>query len=170
MELEQFLENSKHRFSFDAWPRRVELAAQAKVRAFTLDPASFANDWSFEQRLVHGDAGYCDYFNNLDNPKQRVMVRVSEYPSHEDALLALLFNLTQSTAPTLPRLDERGINLGDVGFCGHGEEITSLIFVRLNVLIDIRSIGDEPVDVLALAQHTDDQIQALVYEHAVPNR
>ena len=160
MELEHFLENSKLSFGFDTWPRRVGTAALAKTRAFTLDLAPLAKTWAFEQRLVHGDAGYCDYFKNPDNPQQRVMVRVSEHPSHEDALLALLLILTQSMAPTLPRLDERGINLGDVGFCGHSEEITSLIFVRYNVLIDIRSIGKEPVSVIALAEHADAQIQA----------
>lgn len=160
MELEQFLENSKQRFGFETWPRRVGAAEPTNVRAFALTHAALVETWGLEERQVQGDAGYCDYFKNRNHPKQRVMVRVSEYPSHEDARLALLLELTQSMAPTLPRLDQRGIALGDVGFSGHGEQITHLTFVRRNVLIDIRSIGDEPAELLPLARQADAQIQA----------
>lgn len=159
MELKEMLEKSKHRFNFDTWPRRIGADALVQVKAFSL---GLPDGWAFEQRVAYEGSGYCDYFYNPGNQKQRIMVRVLEHPDHEVALLSMLHILTMSTALTLPRLDERDILLGDVGFCGHSENITHLSFVRHNVLIDIRSIGDEPVDVVSISQAIDSQIQALV--------
>lgn len=162
MDLDNFLGNSKLRFGFDSWPRRAESLAPSNIRAFALNPDALVGSWLFDQRQAHANGGYSDYFHRSDNPRQRAMAHVSTHQSHAEALVALLQNLTTSMAPALPRLDERGINLGDVGFCGYGENIVSLVFVRHHILSDIRSIGDVPVSVVDLARQIDDQIQISV--------
>lgn len=157
MDLEQFLEKSKPNFGFESWPRAEGAAATARARSFVIAPPP---TWAFEQRVPHGSEGYYDYFTNPERRGQRVMVRVSEYRDHETALRALLFALAQISGPTLPRLDKRGIRIGHVGFCGHGDAVSKLMFVRHNVFVDLDSIGDEPADVLSLSGLVDQQIQA----------
>jgi len=59
---------------------------------------------------------------------------------------------------TLPRLDEKGIMIGDVGFTGHGDVTTGIIFVRYNILVDVRSIGKESLSVKEFARLIDNYI------------
>ncbi|MBY0578540.1 MAG: hypothetical protein K2P57_05790 [Burkholderiales bacterium] len=162
MDRQAWLDGVKQRFGFDTWPRRTGAMALSRTQGFVLNSGTWADTWVLEQRLPHGDSGYADYFHHTENSNQRIMVRISEYSSHEAALEAMLSILSQSMTVTLPRLDERGVMVGDVGFCGYGEDIHSLVFVRHNILIDIRSIGDQAVAVVDPAKQVDAQIQTAV--------
>lgn len=153
------LENSKQRFKFETWPRRLETYRGLNVRGFALDFVNPASPWVFEERVATDGGAYADYLRSATDATQRVMIRVSEHQGHVEARLALLNHLTHSMSVTLPRLDERGIALGDVGFCGHGDVVLSAAFVRHNILITVASIGDSPVSVLPLAMLVDTQIK-----------
>jgi hypothetical protein len=156
MEPQVWLDAAKERFGFETWPRRLGAAALSRTSGFALNLQTGLDGWILERRLPHGDGGYADYFQQTGNAQHRVIVRVIEYPNHEAALEALLHLLSDSMAVTLPRHDA----VGDVAFRGHGDLVTTLFFVRHNVLVDIRSIGDEPVSVLPFAALADAQIQA----------
>lgn len=158
MDAQAWFDAAKERFAFQTWPRRLGAAALPRTRGFALNLQAGIDDWILERRVPHGDGGYADYFQQTGNARHRIMVRVIEYSSHEVALEALLHLLSMSMAVTLPRLEAGDV--GDVAFRGHDDLVTTLFFVRHNVLIDIRSIGDEPVSVLALAAVVDAQIQA----------
>lgn len=160
MDTKSWIESAKQRFAFDAWPKLAETAARTRTRGFVLNHEKFAEIWTHEQRIPHGDTGHADYFHHARQPGERIMIRLSEYPGHQEALEAMLSILSESMAVTLPRLDERNMEIGDIGFCGHEEELRSLIFVRHNVLVDIRSIGDPPVSVVEMAKQVDEQIRA----------
>lgn len=159
MDNQVWLEGAKQRFDFNAWPCPSEKSAQFRTKGFSLNIKHIAETWHLERRIPYGDNGYADYFENVENDKYRIMVRVSEYSSHDKARLALLNEISFSTAMTLPRLDSLGIEVGDVGFTGHGDIPTSIVFVRHNILVDIRSIGEEPISVMEFSQLVDNNIQ-----------
>lgn len=158
MDQTALIEAAKARFDFDAWPRLVGVEAARRTTGFVLDLRSSFTGWAMERRIAHGDRGYADYFQEVPEPEHRVMVRVTEHASHDAALLALLELLSGSMVVSLPRLDD--LLIGDVTFCGHDEQVNALFFVRHNVLIDTRSIGDAPVSVLPFARLVDQQIVA----------
>lgn len=160
--MDDWIEGARKRFEYDSWPRPSKKSAQQVALHVSLDAGKMAKTWHRERRLSWGDRGHADYFGHKTNKKQRIMVRVSECNSHEDARMALLREISFSSAITLPRLDARGIAVGDIGFTGHGEVPTRIIFVRNNVLIDIRSIGDEPVSVAEFAEAADNYITGIV--------
>lgn len=158
MKMKEWLNGARQRFGFDAWPRPSEKNAQIRVMKLSLDPGQIDENWRLEQRLPWGDTGYADYFQSVKNARHRIMVRISEYPTHDEARLALLKEISSSSAVTLPRLDERGIMIGDVGFTGHGDVSTGILFVRYNILVDVRSIGEESLSVEEFARLIDNYI------------
>lgn len=159
MDQQAWLDGARERFDFERWPRRVGAAALPRARRFALMLEPEAEGWILERRLAHGENGYADYFQQVGQPAHRVMVRVTELQDHDQALLALLDLLSHSMAITLPRLEAREAEVGDVAFRGRDDQVSSLFFVRHNILIDLRSIGEEPVSVLPLAGPVDRQIQ-----------
>lgn len=159
MDQTTWLDAAKERFGFARWPRRLGAAALPRVRKFALALETESAGWVFERRVAHGSGGYADYFEQAGRSTHRVMVRVAEFHDHDEALLALLELLSQSMAVSLPRLDRGQAEIGDVAFRGYDDLVGSLFFVRHNILIDLRSIGDEPVSVLPFAGVVDAQIQ-----------
>jgi hypothetical protein len=157
---DDMLANSKQRFGFDSWPRLSGVAALPLVRHFSFEHGMAGPDWIFEEYRLEGDSEYASYFHKQGSPSERVMLRLTEHPSHEDALLAMLSTLTGFMRLTVPRLDESGIALGNVAFGSGGSDLTHALFVRHNVFVEIRSIGDTPAPVLDPARRIDAQIQA----------
>ena len=159
MDNQEWLEGAKQRFDFKAWSHYSEKNAQFHVQGFNLNIKHMAETWHLERRLPYGDNGYADYFESVKNDKHRVMVRISEYHDHDEARLALLKNISFSSAITLPRLDKLGMEIGNVGFTGYSGTHTSIIFVRYNVLVDVRSIGEESISILDFAREVDNKIK-----------
>ncbi|GEO82780.1 hypothetical protein [Pararhodospirillum oryzae] len=164
MNEQEWREAARQHFGFDQWPRPLARAAEdavPQVRGFALLPPDEARDeagaWIFERRAAYDPSGYTDFFRQPDHPHRRAEVSVHECASHDEARLALLDRLSHCTAVTVPRLTE--VALGDVAFKGHGDFVSFVSFVRHNLMITIRSIGDEPVSVLPLATLVDRQIQ-----------
>jgi|GEM_PF-2254277 len=155
MNMQDWYEGARKRFGFDAWPRPSREDAQFHARQMSLDLKEVEATWHREQRIPWGHKGYADYYEERENGRHRIMVRVSEYPSNDEARMALLREISFSMAVTLPRLDERAIWIGDIGFTGHGEVDTGIIFVRHNMLVDVRSIGDEALSVREFAGAVD---------------
>ena len=51
-------------------------------------------------------------------------------------------------ASRLPIAAEGGLpDLGDAAFCGLGEPLSAVYFVRANVLIRVHNLGPTPIDV-----------------------
>jgi len=160
--MEDWINGAKERFGYESWPRPPEKTARRIARQVSLDTGKMAKIWGLERRLPWGDHGHADYFEHKKNKEQRIMVRVTECRSHDDARMALLREISFSSAMTLPRLDARGITVGDIGFTGHDKVPTRIIFVRNNMLIDIRSIGNTPVSVEEFAKMADNYIIGIV--------
>jgi hypothetical protein len=158
MNRQEWLTILKKRFDFDSWPCS-EKSKRFRTQGFNLNIKHMAETWNLEKRVPFGSNEYVDYFESEENDKHRIMVRVSECHSHDDACLVLLEVLGSWSAITFPRLNNLEIEIGDVGFKGHGDMPTSIIFVRYNVLADIRSIGDEPISVLEFSQVVDNNIK-----------
>ena len=158
MDREEWLALAKERFAFDSWPSLGTAVLARRVRGFALDPTPLGGTWRLEKREAPGDHQYTDYFELAENPACRAMVDVNECVTAADARLALLELLSQSMARTLPRLEDGSV--GEIAFTVHGELLRRIAFARYNVLIDARSIGDEPVSIEPLAILVDRQIQA----------
>lgn len=58
-------------------------------------------------------------------------------------------------APNLPRCETKGLEVGDICFGSHGEINLSLIFARLNILVEIKNAGREAVSVNEFAENVD---------------
>ncbi len=158
MKMQDWLNGARQRFDFRNWPRPSKKNAQIRVMKLSLDPRQMDENWRLEQRLPWGDSGYADYFQSTKNTRHRIMVRICEFRTHDEARLALLREISFSTAMTLPRLDKRGIRIGDVGFTGPGDVSTGILFVRYNILVDVRSVGEESLSVEEFARLIDNYI------------
>ncbi len=151
----------KQGYRFSEWPRAAA-ARQGAVRSFLPQlPARPA--LTLESRVPRTDArgAFSEHYVNPADPGVRVLVDIAVHPSVAAAHDALLHILAMVSAPILPSAAERGLAVGDVAFTGHGDSLLAVLFVRRNVVVDIRSVGNTPVVVAELARALDAQIQSL---------
>ena len=151
----------KQRYRFSEWPRETA-ARLGTVRSF-LPALADRHALSLESRVPSADVpgAFSERYVSPSDPGVRVLVDVAIHPSIATAHEALLHSLAMVSAPTLPAGVERNMAVGDVAFTGHGERITAVLFVRRNVLVDIRSVGTTPLAVAEIARTIDAQIQSL---------
>lgn len=155
---------AQRRFDFESWPvagTPDATGGPAALRGFALSLADETDEWTFERRAAYGDSGYTDFFHVAGQPARRALIDVIECPTPAAARMALLDLLSEAMAITLPRLEDGRV--GEVAFTGHDGRTEAVRFVRLNIVVDVRSIGEEAVSVLSLATLADRQIQAQAF-------
>jgi hypothetical protein len=141
---------------FDSWPGRERPAHAGKFQP-ALDRLS---------GLVHVERTALPgmrhaFIDQLEGGEgTQVAVRVIQYASAADAHEGLVDVLERSMAPRLPSCAERGIELGDVCFCGYADPIDVVMFVRGNVLVRVESVGTRPASVVEAASELDRQLAA----------
>jgi hypothetical protein len=151
-------EGVKRRYRYEEWR---EARGRVTVRSF-LPKLDERHALSLESRDPMGRPGtFSEHYVRSGNAGVRVLVDVAPHPTVAEARDALVDALARSSAPRLPSCEERGLSIGDVGFCGFGDPLTAILFVRQNVLIDIRSVGETPVAVAEIAKSIDAQLLAL---------
>jgi hypothetical protein len=150
-------------FEFDRWAGRTKgvegrLAKDFRISVDEADglvveetidlPLSYGEKRAIRYVYVRPDAATED----------RIVVTTYEFISLIDAHRGLIRAVTTYMAPTLPRCESRGIELGDVCFACHGDAPVALIFARYNVLIEIQSVGRHELSVVDLAKQIDELI------------
>jgi hypothetical protein len=159
--LDKTYDGVKERYRFSEWSA-AEATNLGTVRSF-LPQVADRHALTLEKRVPMRDVpgAFSEYYVSATDPGVRVLVDIATYPSIAAAHDALLHLLAKAMALTLPSATERGLAVGDVAFTGLGELVTTVLFVRRNVVIDIRSVGITPVAVAELAFDLDSQIRDL---------
>jgi len=151
-------EGVKSRYRLEEWR---EAAGSMAVHSFLPELAQH-HALSLESRVPIGRPGsFSEHYVGKDDPDVRVLVDIAPHPTVAEARDALVQELARSSAPKLPSCEERGLSIGDVGFCGFGDPLMAILFVRQNVLVDVRSVGKTPVAVADIAKSIDAQLSAL---------
>lgn len=152
----------KRRYRYSEWPRKATLRRLGTVRSFLPELAD-RHPLILEERVPMRDVpgAFSERYVSAADPGVRVLVDIAIHPSIAAAHDALLHILSMVSAPTLPFAAERNVAVGDVAFAGYGEILTALLFVRRNVVVDLRSVGTTPLDVVELALDIDAQIKGL---------
>lgn len=159
---DQAYDGVKRRYRYSEWPRTVELSTLGAVRSF-LPQLGDRHSLILEERVPMRDTpgAFSERYVSPTDPEVRVLVDIAVYRSIATAHDALLHMLSMAMAPTLPFAAEQGVPVGDVAFAGFGEILTAVLFVRRNVVVDLRSVGRTPMDVRELAFDIDSQIRDL---------
>jgi hypothetical protein len=105
-------------------------------------------------------------FNSAGARDQRLVVTVFECNSMEDAHESLIDVVMTYMAPSLPRCETRGLEIGDICFGSHGEVNLNVILARFNILVEIKSATPGPTSVDEFARSLD----ALTYSQYVKLR
>jgi hypothetical protein len=87
----------------------------------------------------------------VSDEEMRFYITIHEFDTVEEAQMEVLKTRTKCTAPFIPMLEELGLNIGDVGFVG-------LFFSRLNIFVEMESIGEKDISIVEFAENVDKQI------------
>ena len=159
---EVFRNQVKTKYEFSAWAGRTKEGADFQVTNFAIR-AQDLEGWSEEQseelpatkrlrRVVR-------YVFNSPNPRgQRLIVTVFECNSVNDAHESLIDVVMTYMAPSLPRCETRGLEIGDICFGSHGDVNLNVIFARFNILVEIKSATPGPTPVDEFARRLDSLI------------
>jgi hypothetical protein len=155
---DDFWEATRRQYGFDEWPGREALVPAA--RSPFLPRAAEFQEFTFDHRSALPDArnAYIDHYRHASDGDAWIAVTIAEYETPQDAHEGLIRILAHSMAARLPRGQEQGLNIGDISFCGFGELIDKLFFVRQNLLVGVESVGPKPVSVVDFAATLDAQI------------
>lgn len=101
------------------------------------------------------------YSSSREGGGQRLVVTIFECNSVSDAHETLIDVVMTYMAPKLLKCETKGLEIGDICFCGHGEVNVSVIFARFNILAEIKSAGPTPTPVDEFARSLD----SLIFSH-----
>lgn len=91
---------------------------------------------------------------------RRILLTTVECNSVLDAHESLIDVVMTYMAPSLPRCETKGLEVGDICFGSHGDVNLSVIFARFNILAEIKNAGTEPASVDEFARTVDDVIHS----------
>jgi len=107
----------------------------------------------FEEMRTGQQTNY--YLENKATKDEVIKVDAFEFTSWKEAHENMLHQLHEHMAPSLPELQGRNGNLGDVAYTGFGETVQHLLLVKANLLFIINSIGKRNVSVSEVARALD---------------
>lgn len=93
--------------------------------------------------------------------RRRLLLTTLECNSVADAHESLIDVVMTYMAPSLPRCETKGLEVGDICFGSHGDVNLSVIFARFNILAETKNAGTEPVSVDEFARDVD----AIIYSY-----
>ncbi|HEU4658176.1 MAG TPA: hypothetical protein VFR97_11650 [Capillimicrobium sp.] len=162
MERDEMRRGVKETYGFADWARPEEDAAPAQAlmrrRPFLTAPDLGASlGLRFARRTGHAGArAYTDVYAAAGEEVQ-LSALVDERATVEDAHEGLV-DLLATTMAVLPSCAERGLEIGDVCFCGVDDPPGLILFTRGRIVARVASVGARPVDVTPFAQRLDEQI------------
>ena len=90
--------------------------------------------------------------------ERRIITTVFECKSVDEAHETLIDVVMTYMAPKLPRCETKNLTIGDVCFGSHGDLNLSVIFVRFNILNEIKSATPGPTSIDEFARAVDSLI------------
>ncbi len=157
-----YRERVKANYEFSSWAGRTKEGADFQLSSFAITPQDLAG-WtevqSEELPAAKRQRRVVRYvFNAQDARGQRLIVTVFECNSVEDAHESLIDVVMTYMAPSLPRCETRGLEIGDICFGSHGDVNLNVIFARFNILVEAKSATPGPTSVDEFARSLDSLI------------
>ena len=160
---EAYRNQVKTRYEFSSWAGRTKAGDKDVRLADFRIGAEELRGWRLEQseelpspkqqhvvRYIYSSSG--------EGVGRRVVLTTLECSSVLDAHETLIDVVMTYMAPSLPRCETRGLEIGDICFGSHGEVNLSVIFARFNILAEIQNAGAEAISVDEFARSVDSLI------------
>jgi hypothetical protein len=167
---EAFRNQVKTNYEFSTWAGRTKDGAGFQVSNFAIrsqDLEGWSEEQSEELPATKRQRRVVRYvFNSPDPRSQRLIVTVFECNSVEDAHESLIDVVMTYMAPSLPRCETRGLEIGDICFGSHGDVNLNVIFARFNILVEVKSATPGPTSVDEFARSLD----SLIYNQYLKTR
>ncbi len=160
----------KANYEFSSWAGRAKEGADFQLSNFAIRPQDlegWIQEQSEELPPTNRQRRVVRYiFNSAGARGQRLVATVFECNSVEDAHESLIDVVMTYMAPSLPRCETRGLEIGDICFGSHGEVNLNVIFARFNILAEIKSATPGQTSVDEFARSLD----SLIYSQYVKPR
>jgi hypothetical protein len=165
-----YRERVKVNYEFSSWAGRTKEGADFQLRSFAVrsqDLEGWTEVQSEELPAGKRQRRVMRYvFSSPDTRGQRLNVTAFECNSVEDAHESLIDVVMTYMAPSLPRCETRGLEIGDICFGSHGEVNLNVIFARFNILVEVKSAIPGPTSVDEFARSLD----SLIYNQYLKTR
>ena len=159
---EVFRNQVKANYEFSAWAGRTKDGADFELADFVIrsqDLQAWREEQSEELPPTKRQRRVVRYiFKSPDERGPRLIVTAFECNSVIDAHESLIDVVMTYMAPSLPRCETRGLEIGDICFGSHGEVNLNVIFARFNILVEIKSATPGPTSVDEFARSVDSLI------------
>ncbi|HBZ65602.1 MAG TPA: hypothetical protein DEO70_02105 [Bacteroidales bacterium] len=154
----EFLKALKADYNYQNWQKKIKIPN--KVLKRYLPNHSLISDFILEKRRAIPDANhrFIDYFQHKNDKDIRVAISISLFSTIEEAHDGLIHILCNCSAPNIPTGKEKGIDVGDISFCGLHDIQTAIFYTRNNVLIKIESVGRKDYPINRIAEIIDKDI------------
>lgn len=155
-----YRESVKQVYGFDAWMRSP---SQPLLQTLKI-PSAFFQPFEVERQVVKpayrgSKVTYFILFSPIVPVEERLLLKVYECESVDTAHEVLLDILSTFSLMDIPNGDTLGFSIGDVCFGSRGGLQVAMVFVRRNVVVDIRSIGRKKFLIVPLAEKLDQYIK-----------
>ena len=158
---EQYRNQVKANYEFSSWAGDVkEGDRDARLPELFVLPAGLEN-WRLEEQEEQPSTNRQQrvvryiYNSGREDEGSRVVSTIFNCNSVLEAHETLIDVVMTYMAPSLPRCETKGLEVGDICFGSHGEVNLSVIFARFNVLVEIKNAGRKPVSVNEFARSID---------------
>jgi hypothetical protein len=155
----EFLDSTKKRYGYDNWEKfNYDISNYKK---FMINRSIFNGYSIINRSAMRMKYSYEDIYVSDENPQKRIMLKVVNLDSFEDAKEFLINYLSQCSAYKIPQLNEGGISYGDIGYGIFDETQSCAIFIKRNTFIYIASIGETHADISVFVKLIDLQISKI---------
>ena len=162
---EAYRNRVKSNYEFSGWAGHVKEGDRDARLTDVLSLPEELDRWRLEEREELPSSNRQQrvvrhIYNNSsrDGGGARLVSTVFDCKSVIEAHETLIDVVMTYMAPNLPRCETRGLEIGDICFGSHGELNVSVIFARLNILVEIKNAGREVVSVDEFARDVDSLI------------
>ncbi len=154
-----FRESVKSKYGFADWAGRSKSFSGNLCRRFMPVRQEF-DGYEFESRKAYPGFrhAFTENYRNISNTNVVIAVSIIEFDTILGAHDEIINRLSHCMATGIPKIEEKGINAGDIGFAGHAEVQSSLFFSRYNVFVHVHNVGEENVSIKEFAEKLDQQI------------
>ena len=149
---EKMQKEMEKKYGYDQWCKKTIAYKGSLCKKFFLDKKSFKDfEFDYHRFLPNENRAFYHNYKHVSDEEMRFCITIHEFDTVEEAQRMVLRTRMSCAFPLVPMLEELGLNIGDVGFAG-------LFFSRLNIFVEMRSIGEKDVPIVEFAGNVDKQI------------
>ncbi|HEV8081600.1 MAG TPA: hypothetical protein VGP55_00255 [Chitinophagaceae bacterium] len=150
------------KYPVERWHEKIMNDTNIILMNYFLSPKDLEG-WLFSHKLLEesqpGVQNIAYFFQrNRNDIEQAIRIDITEADSIKDAEKAFLFMLTDVMAPMEFPESEGNENPGVICYKGFSDIVSLLMFLRGNIVVRVRSIGQKEIPVLDVAKKIDADI------------